>query len=72
MERDLAAARTLDPLTGFARREHFVEVLRSEVRRARRYGLDLGVAVFDVDDFAAINARWVRRSAIECCVTWRS
>ncbi|MBK7975630.1 MAG: diguanylate cyclase [Deltaproteobacteria bacterium] len=57
-ERDLAAARTLDPLTGFARREHFVEVLRSEVRRARRYGLDLGVAVFDVDDFAAINARW--------------
>ncbi len=57
-ERDLAAARTLDPLTGFARREHFVEVLRSEVRRARRYGLDLGVAVFDVDDFASINARW--------------
>lgn len=57
-DRDLAAARTLDPLTGFARREHFVEVLRSEVRRARRYGLDLGVAVFDVDDFASINARW--------------
>lgn len=57
-ERELAAARTLDPLTGFARREHFIEVLRAEVRRARRYGLDLGVGVFDVDDFATINARW--------------
>ncbi len=57
-ERELATVRTLDPLTGFVRRDHFLEVLTSEIRRARRYRVPLSVAVFDVDDFSDINRRW--------------
>lgn len=57
-ERELATVRTLDPLTGFVRRDHFLEVLTGEIRRARRYRTALSVAVFDVDDFWDINRRW--------------
>ncbi len=57
-ERELATLRTVDPLTGLARREHFLEVVASEVRRARRYDLKLALAVIDVDDFSELNRTW--------------
>lgn len=47
-------ART-DPLTGLADRFTFGQMLELELARAARLGTSLAVAVFDVDDLAAIN-----------------
>ena len=46
----------LDPLTGLANRRTFDRVLELEIARASRQGSDVSLAVFDVDDFRAINA----------------
>lgn len=45
----------VDPLTGLLNREHFMARLDEEVCRARRYGSDLGLALFDVDDLRTFN-----------------
>jgi diguanylate cyclase (GGDEF)-like protein len=47
----------LDALTGLHNRRYFYETLAREVARARRYGRQLALIVFDVDDFKAINDR---------------
>ena len=47
----------LDALTGLHNRRYFYETLAREVARARRYGRQLALVVFDVDDFKAINDR---------------
>jgi diguanylate cyclase (GGDEF)-like protein len=47
-------ART-DPLTGLADRHTFGQMLELELARATRLGTSLAVAIFDVDDLAAIN-----------------
>jgi diguanylate cyclase (GGDEF)-like protein len=39
----------LDPLTGFYTFAHFKEILFIEVKRARRYGIPLGLAVLEFD-----------------------
>ncbi len=44
-----------DPLTGLPNRRLFTEALDREVRRARRYGAPLALAVLDVDHFKAVN-----------------
>jgi diguanylate cyclase (GGDEF)-like protein len=44
-----------DPLTRLYNRRLFQEALDREVRRSRRYGLRLSVAMLDLDDFKAIN-----------------
>lgn len=44
-----------DYLTGCANRRAFVEVLQSEMERARRYGSPLSLAVLDIDHFKEVN-----------------
>lgn len=45
-----------DPLTGLANSRTFDRVLELELVRAGRQGGEVSVAIFDVDDFAALNA----------------
>src|SRR6187399_2796383 len=47
----------LDGLTGLHNRRYFHEQLAREVARAQRYGRELALVVFDLDDFKAINDR---------------
>ena len=47
----------LDALTGLHNRRFFHETLAREVARAHRYGRDLALILFDLDDFKAINDR---------------
>jgi diguanylate cyclase (GGDEF)-like protein len=44
-----------DPLTGLANARTVTRVLDLEVARAQRQGSEVSVAVFDVDDFRALN-----------------
>lgn len=46
-----------DPLTGMAGDRGFRSGVQAELRRARRYGHGVAVALFDLDDFTAVNAR---------------
>lgn len=46
-----------DPLTGLANLRTISRVLELELARAGRQGSEVSVAVFDVDDFAAVNER---------------
>jgi diguanylate cyclase (GGDEF)-like protein len=46
---------TTDELTGLTNHRRFHEVLEREVRRARRSGLPLSLALLDVDDFKRFN-----------------
>jgi diguanylate cyclase (GGDEF)-like protein len=46
-----------DPLTGLANQRTFARVLELELARAGRQGGDVSVALIDVDDFEATNAR---------------
>lgn len=58
MERQHDMAITLariDPLTGIANRRAFFAALDSEVKRARRSGEALSVAIFDLDHFKEVN-----------------
>ena len=47
----------LDGLTGLHNRRYFHEQLAREVARAPRYGRELALVVFDLDDFKSINDR---------------
>ena len=47
----------LDGLTGLHNRRYFHEQLAREVARAQRYGRELALVVFDLDDFKSINDR---------------
>ncbi len=47
----------LDALTGLHNRRYFHETLEREVARAHRYGRQLALVIFDLDDFKAINDR---------------
>jgi diguanylate cyclase (GGDEF)-like protein len=47
----------LDALTGLHNRRYFHETLAREVARALRYGRQLALIIFDLDDFKAINDR---------------
>jgi diguanylate cyclase (GGDEF)-like protein len=47
----------LDALTGLHNRRFFHETLAREVARAHRYGRDLALILFDLDNFKAINDR---------------
>lgn len=56
-EREFALQRlaTTDPLTGAMNRRRFMEAADRELRRARRYGAPLSVALIDIDWFKRIN-----------------
>jgi diguanylate cyclase (GGDEF)-like protein/PAS domain S-box-containing protein len=45
-----------DPMTGLRNQGEFREALEAELERVRRYGGSLGLALFDIDGFARINA----------------
>jgi diguanylate cyclase (GGDEF)-like protein len=47
-----------DRLTGCATRVHGLDVIASELRRARRSQAPLSLVMFDLDYFARINERW--------------
>jgi diguanylate cyclase (GGDEF)-like protein/putative nucleotidyltransferase with HDIG domain len=51
----LAERASTDPLTGLLNHRAFHERLETEVRRARRHGRELSVAVIDVDNFKQVN-----------------
>jgi diguanylate cyclase (GGDEF)-like protein len=53
--RDLRRLLTTDPLTGAATRTHFLETAERELARARRFGTDLSLVVFDLDHFKLTN-----------------
>ncbi len=44
-----------DPLTGVYNRRFLFEAFEKEVRRSERYGSDVSLVLFDVDNFKAIN-----------------
>lgn len=54
-ENRLAAAVILDECTGLCNRHHFHDVLKAEVRRARRTDGAVGVILLDIDQFARFN-----------------
>lgn len=49
---------TRDPLTGLFNRGFMEAVLDREMRRCRRYGLELSVVMLDLDDFKGVNDAW--------------
>jgi diguanylate cyclase (GGDEF)-like protein len=44
-----------DPLTGLYNRRFFDEALVRNIETARRYGRELSLVLFDLDDFKAVN-----------------
>jgi diguanylate cyclase (GGDEF)-like protein len=47
----------VDPLTGLAGNRPFRVALQGELRRARRYGHAVAIAIFDLDRFGEVNSR---------------
>jgi diguanylate cyclase (GGDEF)-like protein len=45
----------IDPLTQLYNRRHFDRELKKELERARRYGRQLSLALFDIDNFKLFN-----------------
>ncbi len=52
---ELAEQAVRDPLTGLYNRRFFDEALVRNVETARRYGRELSLVLFDLDDFKAVN-----------------
>lgn len=55
LEQRLQSLSTTDALTGLWNRRHLDQTLAAELERARRYGLDLSVLLFDIDHFKSFN-----------------
>jgi diguanylate cyclase (GGDEF)-like protein len=49
---------TLDPLTGLYNQRYFRSALQKELRRSRRYELDMALLYMDLDSFREINERY--------------
>ncbi len=49
---------TTDELTSVNNRRHFLEILRTEMNRAKRYNWPLSVAMVDADHFKQVNDRF--------------
>lgn len=58
LEARLTEIAQMDELTGLFNRRQFLELARTELDRARRYGRPFGVAVMDMNGFKAINDTW--------------
>jgi diguanylate cyclase (GGDEF)-like protein len=54
-QQELERLATLDALTGAHNRRHFLERLREELQRARRYGTTFSLLMIDVDYFKHVN-----------------
>ena len=55
LEKELARQASHDRLTGLYNRWKFEEVLELELERARRYGTQFSVVMFDIDHFKRVN-----------------
>jgi len=55
LEKELARQASHDHLTGLYNRWKFEEVLELEIERARRYGTQFSVVMFDIDHFKRVN-----------------
>jgi diguanylate cyclase (GGDEF)-like protein len=44
-----------DELTGLYNQRHFHDTLDGEIERSRRFGTDVGLVMFDLDDFKQVN-----------------
>lgn len=62
----LASQAMLDPLTGIGNRRLFDQRLDLEWRRARRQGLNIGLALIDLDNFKSINDRYGHAQGDAC------
>lgn len=51
----LAEQAVRDPLTGLYNRRFFDEALSQNIETARRYGRELSLVIFDLDDFKVVN-----------------
>ena len=58
LNRQLEALAITDELTGLFNRRHFMERLREEFARSKRYQMDLACVMFDIDNFKKINDQW--------------
>ena len=58
LEARLKELAQMDELTGLYNRRHFLELARTELDRARRYGRPFGLAIMDLNGFKAINDTW--------------
>lgn len=45
----------IDPLTNLYNRRYYQEIIEREFARAKRYGSELSIAMFDIDNFKKIN-----------------
>jgi len=55
LNKRLNAMAITDELTGLFNRRHFLDRLREEFARSKRYQLDLSCIMFDIDNFKLIN-----------------
>ncbi|MBF0295727.1 MAG: diguanylate cyclase [Magnetococcales bacterium] len=55
LERQLRNLSNTDGLTKLINRRHFDELLQAEFQRGKRYGVEFGLLVFDVDHFKKFN-----------------
>ena len=58
LEAKLTELAHIDELTGLLNRRYFLELARTELERARRYGRPFGVAILDLNGFKEINDSW--------------
>jgi diguanylate cyclase (GGDEF)-like protein len=56
----------IDKLTGLHNRRAFDEILPIEVNRARRLGVDLTMAMVDIENFKEVNDRWSYAEGDRC------
>lgn len=58
VEEELKRLANTDPLTGLANRRPFLEAMRQELARIRRFGTRASCLMLDFDHFKHINDRW--------------
>ncbi len=46
---------TIDPLTGIYNRRHFLDLVETELKKAQRYNVTVGIIMYDLDNFKNIN-----------------
>jgi diguanylate cyclase (GGDEF)-like protein len=54
-EEEIHLLATTDSLTGIANRREFTAILTREVERAKRYGVPMSLAMYDLDHFKRVN-----------------
>ena len=54
-EEEIHLLATTDSLTGIANRREFSSILAREVERAKRYGVPMSLAMYDLDYFKRVN-----------------